>query len=376
LNRGRPCCVDGWNLAARKARGEILIQCSDDLHPPPRWDVAIREKLGMGERAAVLAVSDGLTARLDFLPHAIVTRRYYGELGYLFHDGYWSMFSDNEFSRVAHARKVVVDGLDIAFTHTNGQIHDDVRARHERPHFDGSGKWSYDVRAQGGFQPWVLAGYASEDGDSDGLYSPNWYARLPPYWNVSARGEAHDLSLHADSLARRTRTFGPQAPVSALQVLIATVPQRRPFVDLLSAELVRQRISFLLDERPEIPLEQKRRQLLARATGDYVTFIDDGDWVSHNYGELIGDAIANNHGQVDLVLHDALTTRGDETPRPVFFSLDPPGAEPAECRLRGPDRSMVWKREVARRGFFGLADVRRWARVRGLLRFEETPSTQ
>src|SRR6266496_2340727 len=171
VNHGRPCCVDGWNLAARKAQGRILIQCSDDLHPPERWDAIIRDRLADGARSAVLAISDGFTARPHFIPHAIVTRRYYREFGYLFHDAYWSMWSDNELSAVAHRRGAVVDAFDIQFAHSHGQIHDDVRVRHEATHFGGQGQRTFTLRERHGFEPWIFDEFAGDDGDSDGIYS-------------------------------------------------------------------------------------------------------------------------------------------------------------------------------------------------------------
>ena len=212
LNHGRPCCIDGWNLAARKARGDILIQCSDDLHPPPRWDIDIRNRLGDGEKPGVLAISDGFTAGLHFLPHAVLTRGYYNEFGYVFHDAYWSMWSDNEFSAVAHRKGVVMDGLEIHFNHSHGQIHDEVRSRHESPAFHGTGQQVFLFREQCAFQPWKFNAFVEEDGDSDGIYSPNWRARPAVYWNQLPKTAEHYLGLHRESLQRRNQMFGARLP--------------------------------------------------------------------------------------------------------------------------------------------------------------------
>jgi hypothetical protein len=367
LNRGRPCCVDGWNLAARKAKGNILVQCSDDLHPPVHWDMDIRARLGEGTAPLVLATSDGLTASATFIPHAIVTRRYYSDFGYLFHDAYWSMWSDNELSAVAHRRNAVIEALDIRFVHTHGRFNDDVRSRHEAPAFHGGGQSTFLLRQQHGFEPWTYGAFAAEDDDSDGLYSPNWRTRLPSYWTTGARSDVDCLALHRDSHDRRLQRFGGQPPIEGFQALITTIPERCQFFELLTAELARQGVTFLSDARRDVSEANKHAVLLARATARYVTFMDDDTWVSHNYGELVADAIAHNRAGPDVILHDLVGANGEGPPRPIFFSFDRAPADLPECRLSLPDHSMVWRRECA--------DNRRatsWARVRGFLRFHES----
>jgi hypothetical protein len=385
VNRGRPCCVDGWNLAARKARGDILVQCSDDLHVPQRWDVSIRERLSNGATSGVLAVSDGLTASTTFLPHAILTRRYYNQFGYMLHDAYWSMWSDNEFSTVAHQKRAVVDGMDIQFRHSHGQIHDDVRAQHDSPHRTATGNATFIFRQQSGFQPWKSDNFATEDAESDGIYSPNWRARLPRYWNQSPKSVGHYLEQHRESLRLRQTMFGTRPPIDEFQVLIPTVPQRREFLDLLLAELGRQGVSVLVDERVGLPVGQKRNDLLGRATGRYVTFIDDDDWVSHDYVEVISDAIVHNRRDLDVLLYDSLVTVESELPRPSFYSFEQGSTDLPDCYIRLPNHLMVWRREVASKEAFPAinrgedanwagrmgAHVGRWARVHAFLYFYE-----
>jgi hypothetical protein len=385
MNRGRPCCVDGWNLAARKARGGILIQCSDDLHPPAGWDAEVRRRLGSADDAHVLAISDGLTAGLAFLPHAVLTRRYYNQFGYLFHDAYWSMWSDNEFSTVAHQRGVVINGLEVRFAHSHGVISDDVRSRHEGPAFHTIGHQVYSFRQQHAFRPWMFNTFITDDTDSDGIYSPNWRARLPSYWTASPRTAQHFLGFHRESLESRKKRFGAAAPLDALQVLILAAPGDGELVDVLGAELTRQGLSFLIDDQFDADTRKRQQQLIIRATAPYVTVVEGHDWVSHNYGELIADAIANNGGKVDMILHDVVTTAGDQAPKPSFVSLDHGNAELPECNLRTPNHSMIWRREIALKEAFAADRDReegerlerlrhgRWARVHGLLRFQETP---
>jgi len=106
--------------------------------------------------------------------------------------------------------------------------------------------------------------------------------------------------------------------------------------------------------------------LAARATARYVTFMDDDVWVSHDYGELVGDAIANNADAPDAILHDVVSTDGGGRPGPTHFSFEREAADLPECRLRAPDHSMVWRREIAIN-----RQAASWARIRGLIRFHE-----
>ena len=71
--------------------------------------------------------------------------------------------------------------------------------------------------------------------------------------------------------------------------------------------------------------------------------------MSHNYGEPVADAIANNGGSLDVILHDAAHTDGDGTPRPTFFSFDRQAADFPDCRLRPPDLNGMEARPCRRR---------------------------
>lgn len=113
-NRGP---VDGWNSAAIKAKGQVLVQLSDDWDPPLHWDAMILDALGDLDEEKVLAVSDG--HRQDqLLCMAIMTRKRYEKQGWMFHPEFFSMYSDNLFSKRAWEDGVVVDARDrIQFEH-------------------------------------------------------------------------------------------------------------------------------------------------------------------------------------------------------------------------------------------------------------------
>ena len=108
--------VAAWNLAAAHSSGGILVQVSDDFHPPLHWDVALLAHLPDSTQPAVLAVSDG--HRTDsLLCIAILTRARYRDQGHLFHPGFFSVFSDNHFTRAAYLDDVIVPAPSLTFHH-------------------------------------------------------------------------------------------------------------------------------------------------------------------------------------------------------------------------------------------------------------------
>lgn len=105
-------CVAAWNLAAKKSRGDILVQLSDDWTPPLGWDEKLLEVVGSRDplkEQFVIAPSDGSRTD-DLLCMAILSRaRYEAQDSELFHEGYESVFSDNEFTHRAYKDNIVID---------------------------------------------------------------------------------------------------------------------------------------------------------------------------------------------------------------------------------------------------------------------------
>lgn len=130
------CCVShantgpvgAWNECAKHAKGQVLVQLSDDFEAFQGWDTAILNAFESAHdpliykpndlsMPAVLAVSDGNRSD-DLLCMAIITRARYEQQGYLFHPEFFSMFSDNWFSYCAFRDGVVIDARDrITFEH-------------------------------------------------------------------------------------------------------------------------------------------------------------------------------------------------------------------------------------------------------------------
>ena len=115
-------CVAAWNLAAKQARGDLIVQLSDDWLPTQNWDARLLEAVkgrDLKREQVVIAVNDG-HRKDDLLCMAILSRARLEAQGELFFEGYESVFSDNEFSVRAFADGVVVDARDrITFEHAH-----------------------------------------------------------------------------------------------------------------------------------------------------------------------------------------------------------------------------------------------------------------
>lgn len=104
-------CVAAWNAAARKARGDLIVQLSDDWHPCADWDRKLLEACGnadLQKEQLVIAIDDG-HRKDQLLCMAICSRARLESQGDLFFEGYESVFSDNEFSSRAWRDGIVVD---------------------------------------------------------------------------------------------------------------------------------------------------------------------------------------------------------------------------------------------------------------------------
>ena len=145
--------VNAWNYGAKQAKGDILVQMSDDWSPPRHWDALISTAIGATNEEKVLAISDGL--RTDkLLCMAILTqKRLEKQGGYMFHPEYQEsdgIYSDNEFTERAYGDGVVIEAKHIQFKHENplftGGKPDDLIKHHNKPEFYEKGKAIYEKR--------------------------------------------------------------------------------------------------------------------------------------------------------------------------------------------------------------------------------------
>lgn len=115
---------------------------------------------------------------------------------------------------------------------------------------------------------------------------------------------------------------------TVLSVLICSLPSRKSqllrLVDHLwsQARAYEQQVEILVDDREGAPIGTKRQELIARARGAYIAFIDDDDWVAHNYVHRIVHALRFG-GVTDadsVALNGVMTTAG-AAPEPFYNSI-------------------------------------------------------
>lgn len=373
-NYDKKNCVSGWNTACRYASGDIIVQVSDDLEPPLGWDWRIEQRL---LKTGALAISDGLSASLNFLPHSIISRDIIMRQGYLFHDSYSSMFCDNEFTDTMKLRGLVVNALDLEFKHKNGEFKDDVAKRHNS--FYNSGREIYEYRKSVGFKRYKYFRYDITDDNSDGMYSPRLGVSLP-YFKCPKTVKFY-LDSHVKSYNVRMEKFGQKEGHPDLEVLIPTIEARKEHLNTLLLELKRQGVSYLIDDGSGTTGE-KRNRLIRNSKAKYITFVDDDDWISHDYGEKIGQAIKSN---TDVVLYDVMCNIEQNDPRLAVLEVNGSSNTNDGIFNRIANHLMVWKRELALEVKFSNITfgedtdwavrinplVKSWSRIHSILYFYE-----
>lgn len=105
-----------------------------------------------------------------------------------------------------------------------------------------------------------------------------------------------------------------------LSILIPTLPERAALFQSLRSELERQRIysgeplmiEIEIDDSPRgtKTIGEKRNDLVSKAKGEYIAFIDDDDEVSRNYIQLIINAIRSNNYPDCVSLKGVITWDG------------------------------------------------------------------
>lgn len=111
LYHGGGSCVAGWNMAALKAKGDVVMCVADDLEPPGEWDAELVKRVPLAVEAALI-IGDGLsTCRVQVVPggdrvvaygplqsHPIVNRMRLESLGYVLFPEYRSVYCDDDFT--------------------------------------------------------------------------------------------------------------------------------------------------------------------------------------------------------------------------------------------------------------------------------------
>lgn len=120
-NTGRRCYVDGVNIAAAYATGDVLIVNADDQYPCDHWDTALANAVDPfgADNRFVVEVNTETPAEHDrgILVMPILSGARYEKYGYVLYPAYESMYSDNDFCEMARRDQCVIDARHLTFPH-------------------------------------------------------------------------------------------------------------------------------------------------------------------------------------------------------------------------------------------------------------------
>jgi glycosyltransferase involved in cell wall biosynthesis len=149
--------------------------------------------------------------------------------------------------------------------------------------------------------------------------------------NVDATYKRNDALWDEDKAVYEKRKQGDFSLFSPpfLSVLICSMPERSAMLDKLVDELEHQTkkysgagsslVEVIFDMQPSASIGEKRQRLLEHARGNYVCFVDDDDWVAHDYIESIVDALSSS--APDTVAISGVMTTAGAAPEPFHNSM-------------------------------------------------------
>jgi hypothetical protein len=256
---------------------DVLLLASDDMIPVfPGYDNVILQAMEkhFPSTNGVLWFNDGYTGKkLNTL--VCMGNVYYRQFGYIYHPDYTSLWCDNEFMRVANrlGRQAYINWTIIC---------------HEHP-------------------------MNTQSVEKDALYdeSEKWYT-----------------ADEAVFKRRQATNFGNLPQRTLLSILIATLVKRRTLREALVAKIEDQikelnavgLVQIVIDEdQGEKSIGDKRTDLVKKADGEYVIFIDDDDDVADIAVESLVAALAD--GDVDCATFAGLIFQTDGSPKSFVHSL-------------------------------------------------------
>jgi hypothetical protein len=116
---GRVTSVRNWNAAAAASTADVLVVVADDLFPPQGWDTALRSVIGRldpRQTAFAIKVTDDPERGDALMRHPVVSRAFYEEFG-LFAPQFDGVCCDDDITRRAFWRSVIVDGRELVLDH-------------------------------------------------------------------------------------------------------------------------------------------------------------------------------------------------------------------------------------------------------------------
>lgn len=130
-----------------------------------------------------------------------------------------------------------------------------------------------------------------------------------------------------------------------LSILICTLPERKHFLERvmhrLKPQLTNEIEVLISDENKDVPIGKKRNDLMNKAIGEYICFIDDDDWVSEKYIEKILKA---TDYKPDVIGFNSIITIDQQTPRRVEITLNHDNWDHKMGKINGEDHPVVYYR--------------------------------
>jgi hypothetical protein len=299
---------------------DVLLLASDDQVPvvdgyATRVLAAMREHWPHFDGA--LYFDDGYQGKnLCTLP--IVGRRFYEKFGYVYHPSYLSLSCDVEQTELwtQMGRLTYVDEKII---------------EHQHP------VWGHV--------------------DRDALYDRNDSFADKDHANYEERKrEVRDRSQ-----------FNFDAPPLWLSICICTVPERSAQLgrlidyfefqistinDFMDSTCDPAEVEIVVDDRIDASVGEKRQALLERARGHFVAFVDDDDWVSHDYVRRVLCAV-KSASDVDCASLSGVMTTNGEAPQSFEHSINYlEWGERDGVLVRAPNHLNAVRRELALKAGF------------------------
>lgn len=124
--------IEAINVAAKEAKGDLLIVVSDDFDCPVHWDGDLLKAL-KGKTDFLVKTDDGCQPWIITLP--ILDRVYYDRFGYVYNPSYNHLFCDTEMSHVGALLGRTIT-LPIKFPHNHytqrgGQLKDAINDKND-----------------------------------------------------------------------------------------------------------------------------------------------------------------------------------------------------------------------------------------------------
>ncbi len=296
---------------------EILLLASDDMVPV----VYGYDGFILGAMATYWPLSDGaiyfddgynkshqIEGKPILCTLPVIGRHFYDQFGSVYYPGYGSLFCDNEQTELWTAMKRLryVEWKEVLIEH-----------RHH-----AAGRASFDA-----------------------LYKHN---------DETYGGEDRLLFGARSETKQPGAQFAFDSPPLQLSILIASTSVRHAMLAKLSEHLRDQmrryprQVELLVEiDDGDLSIGEKRQKLLERAVGHFVAFVDDDDWVSHDYVRKILDAIERQPEADCVSLRGIITTDGSD---PRFFDhsiVNPVWEERDGEYKRSPNHLNPVRREIA-----------------------------